>query len=148
MAVTTDTDPKALPIDQQSHLARVLPDVIANRQVERLREMQDDIFERALRVVDGATRFAEIAPDATEPPAEWIYELGKEQAMVRFRAAQAGWMNVKTSPVGIKVATTMASSILKARALENTGSKTLNVQVVHWSGPVREFPEQEIEPDR
>ena len=148
MAVTIDTDPKALPLDKQPLLTRVLPDVVASRHLDTLREMQDAILERALDVVDGACRFAEISPEDKEPPPEWVYELGQKRAAIRFRAAQAGWMSMKESPVGIKVATTMATGIIKAKAMENTGARTLNVALVHWNGPVAEFPEQEIEPGR
>ncbi len=149
MAVTTDQDPTAVPLIEQANLAQVLPRKAAlNVQFDRLQEVQDEILERSLFVTDGAVRFSEVEEGAVMPPQEWIDELGEEKALIRFRAAKAGWKSAKEAPVGIKVAMQMASTIIKAKAMEQAPARTLNVALVHWSTPLPQFPEQEIEPGR
>jgi len=135
------------PVDEQkAQLAKILPkkDALALQQ-DRLQELQDQLLERSLSIVDSSMRFADIDPTTTEPPQAWIDELGMDGAKVRLRVAQSAWAAAKDAPVGIKVASSVLVGILKAKATEKQGPRTLNVAVVHMTAPMPQFPEQEIE---
>lgn len=140
---------QARPEDQGSKLAEIVPAPIrAVSQHARLERIQDDLLERSLAVVDGSVSFADIEPGALEPPPEWIEQYGHEGAMRRLRVARASWMNAKEAPVGIKVAAQVAVGILRAKAQEKSGPKTLNIAVVQMTAPLPQFEEREIEPGR
>jgi hypothetical protein len=145
MAVSLGKAPPRSIEEARAELAEVLPQPQSMAlQHSRLQEIQDQILERSLGVVDGAVRFAEIDRDATEPPVEWLEELGEKEAMRRFRIAKAAWEGAKTSPTAFKVATQMAVGILRAKASE-TGPRTLNIQIAHLSAPIPSFPERDHE---
>lgn len=110
-----------------------------------LRGLETELLEDSLSVSRDTLRFREIDPGATEPPADWIEEVGLERATERFRCAQAGWMTRKDAPVGVQIAMQLGVGILKSRAQKDVGAKTLNVQVVQVTAPLPKFPELVLE---
>lgn len=114
-------------------------------QNAELASMQDELLVRSLNVVEGAMAFAEIEPTDSDPPAEWIEQLGEEKARIKFRIARAAWMAAKDAPVGIKVASALAVGIIKAKATEKAGPKQLNIAFVQMTAPLPQFVEQELE---
>jgi hypothetical protein len=113
---------------------------IASEQA-RLRGLEDDIHRRALVCLDDVSRWVEIDPAWTEPPAEWVAEIGQERAEQRLRVAKSAWMSAKEAPVGIAVAKSFAVGIAKARATEKGGGGSLSVQQVIFNAPVYEVIE-------
>lgn len=134
------------PDEQREHLAEVLQGK-SQLARDKLQEIQDSLLERSLGVVQDAMTFAEVKEDSEAPPPEWIDELGYERAWSRWRMAKAAWRNGRDAPVGLKVAAQVATGILKAKAQEKSGPKTLNVALVNWAGPLPQFPEQDFERD-
>lgn len=136
------------PEQQREGLTQVLhgKDALAMAH-DRLQEIQDQLLQKSLEVVGAAMAFSDIEEDSTAPPDAWIAELGQDSAHARWRLAKAAWRTGRDAPVGIKLASQMAVGILKAKAVEKTGPKTLNVALVNWTGPLPQFPEQDFERD-
>lgn len=132
--------------EAKAELVQVMPPQEAILlQNERLQRVQDELLARSLSVADASVRFAEVDPESVGPPQEWIDEVGLQAATVRWRIARASWLSVKESPVGIKVATSMAIGILRAKAQVESAPRVLHMEVVHMTAPLPQFPEQEIE---
>jgi hypothetical protein len=129
------------------------PGAVVGRQMteqekaqEVLRTVQDDLFAESMRVTRDMLAFREIAPDATEPPIEWIAELGEKEARKRFNVARAAWLPGNAAPIGFKHATTMAVGIIRAKATEKSAPQNLNVMVVQLTEqPMMKYPEMEVE---
>jgi hypothetical protein len=99
-------------------------------QHDRLRALEDDIYESNLNVVLDATRFRDIDPGQTEPPAEWVAELGEAEARKRLRVANGAWLGAKDAPLGISVAKSIVGAMAKARAVERSGGgRELNMTI-------------------
>jgi hypothetical protein len=114
-----------------------------------IKSIEDNLYRRSLKVVLGVMDFANIGPEDTEPPAAWIEQLGYEEALQRFRLAQAGQMGPKTAPVAIKAATSLVAAIAKVRAMEKTsGPKTLAISFVQLSAPLPEFPRRIVDTNK
>jgi hypothetical protein len=105
-------------------------------EFDRLQELENQIFAENLVIVMDATRFREIDPGAEAPPQAWIDELGPIDAWKRFRVAKAAWMGAKDAPVGISIAAKTVSNLSKARALRDSGARTLNIEKVVYNAPV------------
>jgi hypothetical protein len=101
----------------------------------RLRHMADSIFAQHLQVISDASEFRNIDPSLPEPPAEWVEELGYEEAQNRFRIARAAWLPLKDAPVGLKISQQIVTGIMKAKATEKGGPRTLNVIAVQMTTP-------------
>jgi hypothetical protein len=116
-------------------------------RVRQIKSFEEQILVRALEVSDSVLRFAEIEPTDTQPPEEWIRELGEKAAQERFRIAKAAWMGANEAPIGIKTSAQLAASIIKARSTEKSGPKQLNIGVVHLSAPIPTFDVVDVEPE-
>lgn len=121
-----------------------------------LKNLESDLLRQSMEVVSDTMRFREVAPPTVDPesgatlwdddsvPEEWVRELGQEKAEERLRVARAGWMDKKTAPIGVQVAQVLAVGIIRSRATEKAGPRTLNVQVVQMSAPLPQFPELDL----
>ncbi len=96
---------------------------------DELKEIEQNILGSALQVVSHVMDFAQIDPTAEAPPEVWIEEMGEIAAWKRWRVARAGWVSAKEAPVGIKVATQIASAGIKAHA-ERVEPRRLNVNLI------------------
>ena len=114
---------------------------------ERLRSIENDIFRKALEVVDGAISFNELDPEnPLEIPQEWIDELGDERAFRKHNAATAALRSAKEAPMGLKIAENMASNIIRARASEKQTQVNIGIEkVLIMEAPMQEFPEVVVE---
>lgn len=127
-----------------SHTSVSLADV----QQEKLRGLEDDLLEHSLEVVGGTCSFAELDPEKFEEiPQHWIDELGEEAANRKHRLARAGWLPAKEAPVAITTATKIVTGIVRARATEKAGPKSLNMNIVQLSAPLPEFDVVDVEGD-
>jgi hypothetical protein len=116
-------------------------------RARQIKSFEEALLVRALEVSDSVLRFAEIDQDATEPPEEWVNELGKKGARERFRIAKAAWMGANEAPIGIKTSAQLAASIIKARSTEKAAPRQLNIGVVHLSAPIPTFDVVDVESD-
>jgi hypothetical protein len=110
-----------------------------------IRAVEDEIYVESVTTVRDALRFNEIDHEWTEPPVEWVAELGEHEAKKRFRLARYGCMPGKDVPFGLKLAQDTLVGIAKARATEKAGPKTLNMIYVKISAPMPEFEEVEVD---
>lgn len=97
---------------------------------DRLAEQEDRVFARSLSTVDDMTYWADIEPDAEQPPQEWIDELGLAGARRRLRVARGAMMSLKDAPIGLSAAKSIVSSLAKARAVRDVGRGGLQLNVM------------------
>lgn len=112
---------------------------------ERIKSIEDALFEKALDVVHGTLDFADIADDAKGPPQEWIDQLGLQGALRRFRLARGGGMGSKEAPAAIKAATAIVAAVAKAKAMEKAGPRTLAISFVQMTAPAVDYPRRIVE---
>ena len=117
---------------------------LEQEQQKRLDKVRTDLHEKAAGVVSAALDFSEIDPAATEPPAEWVDLYGAEVAAKRFRVAQAAWMNGKSAPAGLKVATDTLMGLESVRSRIQAPSVVLNVGKVEMNFQMPVFEEEEV----
>ncbi len=114
----------------------------------RLADVEDILLDKAAALVDYASRYADLTPEMTGPPDEWVDELGKEEADKAFRVAQSAWTNKKDAPIGLQMAHATVMGILKNKVARGTidATPTLNVQVVQLTQEApRVYPKLEVE---
>ncbi len=105
--------------------------------------MEDQLADDCFKVITAAMKFAEIDDSGTPPP-EWIEEYGEKEALIRYRLAVAGSMNVSEAPFALKMATQTMVAVLKARATR-TAPRPLSLQLVQITAPLPAFPEKEMD---
>lgn len=117
-----------------------------DRAAERLRRIEDEMFERAATVVSGALRASEIEGDETEPPAEWVEELGSEKAArIALRAAKDIRLPPSARPGHIDLAKHVMVGIAAARS-KRQGEVRPGLQVnVVVAVSEASYPELEVE---
>jgi hypothetical protein len=103
---------------------------------ERIDALVNGVFEENLSIVADVARFRDIDPGATEPPAEWVAELGKEGAWKRFRVARSAWLGLKDAPAALSIAKSIASSLALARAKKGSGQdRSLKIEFAVFPAP-------------
>lgn len=113
-----------------------------------IKEEEDALLKDSLEVLHGALNFAELPFDAVEPPQEWIDLLGEEDAHKKFRLIKAGQMSAKDAPVGVKVATSLATGIIKARATEKAAPRlSVNVITLPTLEAAKSYDEMSLDED-
>lgn len=123
-----------------SKASEIVPDAPAGSlsvptKADELAQIENAVYERNLAIVHAATYFADIEPGTTEPPKEWVDEVGEKEAKRRLRVANGAWMGAKDAPVGISISKAVVSSMAKARAMRDGGDRTLNVVVAQFVAP-------------
>jgi hypothetical protein len=118
---------------------------LATYRQDKLKELENELFAENLAILHDMAFFRDIEPDCEEPPEQWVVELGAEQAKKRLRIAKAAWMSAKEAPVALAVSKSIAMGIIKARATEKAGPRSLNVALVHMVAPPVQFEERELE---
>lgn len=115
-------------------------------KVEALQTIQDQILIKTGEIVSNGLSFAEIDPDAKEPPEKWVKEMGLQKATEKFRTARYNLMSAKEAPVGTKLAAQIYVGIVRAKATEKGGAPRLNIEkVIMVESAPREYPRQELE---
>jgi len=105
------------------------------RQVDRIRKIEDRILEKSLATVEDFTSARDIDPGQEEPPPEWVAEHGPVEAAKRWRVARAAWDTKKDSPVFLGLAKDVALGIIKAREGRTVNVSSLNVAFVVAAPP-------------
>lgn len=115
-------------------------------QQERLKTIEDNLYENSLAVVNGACEFAELDIDNIDAvPQKWIDEMGLEKAKRRHRLAKVGWMRSSDAPVAINTATKIVVGIVRARATEKAGPRQLNLNMITMTIPPPEYGVIDVE---
>lgn len=135
----------AFDLDDEAPLTKTAASIDRAENKRWIEAAQKELFDRSTSVIGDALHFREIDPSATEPLPEWIAELGEQEAWRRFRMAMAAWANLKTAPVGLKLAKEMIVGISKAMAAQPEGPRVINLVKVELPGGVVEFPEMEVD---
>ncbi len=112
---------------------------------EVVRDVVHEIVDETVRVTKDSLYFASIDPQDDDPPAEWVKELGEKKALERLRTAKYALMGAKEAPVGLKIAASLAGSIIKAKSQERNIENNINIVKMFVSAPVPEYPELEVE---
>lgn len=102
------------------------------QRLARLEDMENEIFHRAAGVLNAVMSFHEVTPHQQEPPPEWVEEFGPEGAKQRLAVAKTGWLPQSLAPNATKLATQVATGILRARGhraakVNNTFNATINL---------------------
>lgn len=118
-------------------------------KLDRIREFEDAMLMRASSIVEDAMSFADIDKDhpSDNVPDEWLAQCGgdRKRAVAKMRVAKAAWEGTRDMPGGIKIAAQVMTSIIKARSMEKSAPKQLNVQVVNISAPLPDFAVMDVE---
>jgi hypothetical protein len=112
---------------------------------DRLRGVENDLFEASLQVSADMLAFCEIEPGEKNVPQPWIEKYGLERAQKRLRVAQASWSSGKDAPVALKHAALLAVGIIRSRAAEKAAPRQLNIVMVELTEqPQHGFRELEV----
>ena len=120
-------------------------------QEEALGGIKNKIFGDSMRVVEDFLRARDIDPllNKEQDPAYYrmMTELGdEEEVREAYALARAGWLPAAETPAFVKVATQMATGIMKAQAAEKGGTKVLNVgRVIVDASLIPTYEEVEVE---
>ena len=117
---------------------------------EQLKRIEDSVFEEAADVCSLAMRFAELDYDVEEAPEHWVREHGQEKADKMFRVVCAARLSPKDAPVGIKVATTVLTGLIRSRGERAAPPQLLIMPVVLSTdapGEARVYPVQVVQED-
>ena len=154
MVDAKEAEKPVLEVDESTGETKIvksgLPPELDRRKRERLArlaDVEDELLDDSAIILQYANKFADIDPDAKEPPQEWIDEMGPEKAIKCLRVAKAAWLGSKESPMALKLASTTVASVMKARATrDHKEAPRFNVAVVQLpaAAPV-EFPKLKVD---
>jgi hypothetical protein len=111
--------------------------------LESLKVVEDKLLHDNMEILSSVMDFAKISfgpdgqVDETNIPNEWAH-LSDAEIKRKLRLAQAGWMNSSEIPHAIKMAHSTVIGVIKARAHENSGDKTLNIENISFPAPQME----------
>lgn len=114
------------------------------------REVEEEIFGESLEVIRGIQMFWKVFGEEwageSEPPDDWVDEYGLEKARKFFKLAKAGLLGRQEAPIGIQAAMGHAQSVLRSRAAEEAGPKTLSIgTLVQMPAPAALYPSREVD---
>lgn len=88
---------------------------LAQRRADGIREIEDKLYTESLNVIANALKADEIDGDETEPPAEWVEEMGAKAAKKAHRTARDIRLPASVRPGHIDLAQKLVAGIAKAR---------------------------------
>lgn len=116
--------------------------------LEAIKAAEEKLFSDALSIVQPYMKFAELGFDEVSGEVDSIpYEwegLPEEEKKKKIRLAKAGWMNSSDTPHAVKMAHATILGIIKAKATENSGAKTLNIESITFPSPAQKPEEFEV----
>lgn len=122
---------------------------MARRRLDRI---TDQLLETSGAVIRDMLAYADVDFDpagnlTSGVPEKWDIEFANDPEGLarRIRMAKFGQMNTHDSPNANRLAVQTYCGILKARAREEAGPRTLNVAVVQLTAAPPQFEVQEIE---
>lgn len=104
---------------------------LAQRRADGIREIEDKLYTESLAVIASALKADEIDGDETEPPAEWVEEMGVKAAKKAHRTARDIRLPASVRPGHIDLAQKLVAGISKAREARPAGGQpSLQVNIV------------------
>lgn len=119
-------------------------------RMKAIRGLENELLEECISVSRDALRAKEIDPTSEGPPDAWIEEMGLERATEAFRCAQSGWSTKQKAPIFLQIAASLGVGIMKSRATEKTGARTINATIVQFPGavpPAVPYPVLDLPPE-
>jgi hypothetical protein len=108
--------------------------------MEDMQTLENEMYHDHLKVMAGVAGFADLDPEnIDEIPQKWIEDMGPSEAKRKHRVAKAAWLPNKDAPIAIQTSTKVAVGIIRARATEKAGPKSLNIQMVAMTQPRQQF---------
>jgi hypothetical protein len=109
---------------------------------ERMEELELRVYEHAGGVVEAFLSFADVHPQQTEPPPDWVERYGYDAACKRLAVAKGGWLPVSQAPAGAKTAAQLLTGITRGRAHRNQKltQNNINVKIALPAPTSREHP--------
>jgi hypothetical protein len=96
---------------------------------EGLKLIRDRMLHSALEGMEAATAFADIDPEQTEPPPEWVAKYGLESAVRRLKIAKMAWLPAKVAPLGLTMMPKVALGIMNIDAKLKSPPRTMNLTI-------------------
>ena len=109
-----------------------------------MREVRQELMVESMDVLANTMKFSEVDPDQEEPPDEWVQQLGLVRAKRALTIAKSAYKSSKDAPIALRLAADVFLGLTKAEALEKSGSKQLNVQVVQVATKSVDYPAMEV----
>lgn len=100
------------------------------RAMADFQQIENDLLEKSSQILGAVMNFDQIDPSQTEPPWEWVEQMGEREAQRLFRLAQAGWMPKKDAPYGAQVAEKAYDVISRSKSKINAPKQATNVQII------------------
>lgn len=109
-----------------------------------IKREEDKILGRAMRTVDSALAFSEVDGAQGDLPPQWM-DMDPDEAQQKLRVARAAWLCKSEAPVGLDISLKVMVGIIKARAAEKQGPRTLNLIHVHTTAPMPDYEVVDVE---
>jgi hypothetical protein len=133
--------PNVIPFHKKGKAGRRRAEML---RVEQIEKAEQDLYAKSLAVMRDVAYFGDINPaEQTQPPREWVREVGAEEAQRRLRICQAAWLPMKDAPSGLGLAKYVVGAFAKARS-DAKRPPTLNVQMIQMVVAPEMYPEIEI----
>jgi hypothetical protein len=120
-------------------------DVIEEQRLAKFKSIEDDILQKSAAIVIDTLAFRDVDPDTKEPPAEWVEQLGLEEAIKRLRVAKTAHLSKREAPVALDIAAKTLIGVMKTRAIERQAPKVLNMTLVNMQGSIPEYKEVKVD---
>lgn len=121
------------------------PKAASEVQLDKLRQIEDRLYEKASVTINNALRADEIDGGEVGPPMEWVQQLGAEEAMKAWRTAVDIRKPPASRPGHIDLARSLLVGISRSRETRaQTSAPPLQVQVIVAVSP-QIYPELEVE---
>lgn len=132
----TQKNNEVLLLQQQTDLERLRETL----PLDTIRAAEDKLLAQCIETVEGLLDFSALGfnesgeLDEGQLPLEWL-ALTDEAKARKIRLAKYGCLPSSDIPHGAKLAHSTLVGIIKARATEKSGSKTLNIEVSQFPAP-------------
>lgn len=100
------------------------------KRLARMRDVEDEVMQRALGNVDAMLSYYEVKPGDENPPEAWVERYGLEGAMQRFQVARDARLPKAQAPIGLHTSLQVVVGIAKARGQSvRVGTLELNARI-------------------
>ena len=117
-------------------------ELVRQRQQQEVERIEDKLLDEATEVVSGAMAFHEIdGLQEGEIPVGWEELYGRAGAERRVRIARLGMLPSSDAPIGLSIASRVASSVMSAKAKrQKVVAPVLRLEVANLNLIQKEYP--------
>ena len=112
--------------EKSAELARSISDSTKVARMERIAEIEAQVFDVSTQVVMAHLAFTEVDPDQEEPPEEWVREYGEKAARRRLIVAKLGYAPASQMPSAVKLAQLVRAGVSRAYGQQSQQKHQLN----------------------